>query len=266
MEGILGIIFIVVIGLISVIAKSNKKRGDANQDAESPPQRSVPLSDIQRAFMMVQDNTPQQPPQAPPRPVYTPPQQAAPRPFYTPPQQVAPRPAYTSAQPAAYAPMQGRAVAPMESRMTAPMESRMTAPMESRMAAPMEARTYAAQPDAFAARQQAFNRATSSSTLPQDFYSGSMGTVSREGIRDTEGDETPLVTMRNAAVESVADVDLETLSNLNTPVMSVRKAAAEMPARKGLPIKLFENKNEFVKAVIYSEVLTRRLPGRTRRA
>jgi hypothetical protein len=263
MEGILGIIFIVVIGLISVIAKSNKKRGDANQDAESQPQRSVPLSDIQRAFMMVQDNTLQQPPQAAPRPAYAPPQAAQ-------------RPAYTPAQPATYTPMESRTVAPMQGRAAAPMESRMAAPLQSRMAAPMEARTSATappyseqaavQPDAFAARQQTFVRETSSSTLPQDFYSGSMGSGSREGLRDTEGNETPLVTVRNAAVESVADVDLETLSNLDTPVMSARKASPEMPVRKGLPIKLFENKNEFVKAVIYSEVLARKTPGHTRRA
>lgn len=255
MEGILVIIAFAVIALVSAAAKS-KARGNANRNADGqgqpPPQRSVPLSDIQRAFMMTQENAPPpQPPQTAPRPVYTPPQ-------------------------AAYTPMQTRTAAPMQSRMSAPMESRMSAPLESRMSAPMEARTSAAvpshpmfgqqtaaQPDAFAARQQAFARTASPNTLPQDFYSGSMGMPSREGIRDTEGDETPLVTVRNAAIESVADLDLETLSDLGAPVRSVRIAPAEKP-RKGLPVKLFDSKNEYVKAIIYSEVLARRTRGRHR--
>jgi hypothetical protein len=86
-----------------------------------------------------------------------------------------------------------------------------------------------------------------------------MGDIKIEGREDGEFGEKPLETVQVANLESVMDADIGTISDLETPVQSVR-TAPEKRASKGLPVKLFENKNEFVKAVIYSEILPKDHP------
>lgn len=239
MEGILFVVVVAVIGLISAAVKSSKKSSNTRDSAEGQPQRSVPLSDIQRAFMMTQNSAPQPPPQPPVRPVYPPPAQTA------------PRPAYTPAQQTAYAPMQARTAAPLESRMNAPLQARTAVATPPH---PMYAAQQAAPRPVYSPPQQTGDPLCAAATKPPlDYYFGSVG-ASDEGRGNAFIDEQPLESVR-ATVESVADMNLETITDLDSPVLSVRKEPGK-PAQKGMSMKLFENKNEFVKAVIYAEILT----------
>ena len=220
--------FLIIIGIavISMISGAAKKKareeaarraaqGQGQQGQEQPQQqapRGVPLSDIQKAFMMAQNSAP---PQVAPRPAYTPPQ-AAPRPAYTPPQP-APQPVYAPVQATQYATMEARTIAPMEARTT-----------------------YAA----------------------QNIYRGSMNAVSPEGTSDVEGSGPPLVAAKYVNLKRVTDDDLETITALGAPVRQGRKAASAKPASTGLP-RLFGNKNEILKAVVYAEILA---PKSSRRA
>lgn len=205
-------LIIIVFALISVIsaAAKNKKREEARRSEQGQqPTHSVPLSDIQKAFMLGQNPAPQQ---APPPPAY-----AAPRPPYAPPQA------------AAYTPMQARTTDTMQARVST------SVPPQSMY------------------------------TGPQDIYGGSMGAVTDEGRKDTEGEGLTIENARVFSVESVAGTGLKSITDIDRPVQPVRKAPAEQPVRNGLPIGLFDNKDEYFKAVIYSEILSRRSPGRTRR-
>jgi hypothetical protein len=235
---------LVVIGLISTIISAvakSKKREEARRESEGQPAPPRPLSDIQKAVMMAQETASQRP-AAPPRPAYTPQQPGTqPNPVYAQQYVAQPRPAYTPQQPAAYT----------------PMEARTTAPMEARSAAPMEARTAAAVPP-----HPMYSAPRAAGTLPADFYSGSMGAATTEGQSDNTDIDKPMEVVRVSALESVTDADLETAAGLNTPAKPLQQAAVSNPQPKREPLKLFDGKNEVVKAVIYSEVLARRSPGR----
>jgi hypothetical protein len=137
------------------------------------------------------------------------------------------------------------------------MEARTTAPMEARSAAPMEARTAAAVPP-----HPMYSAPRAAGTLPPDFYSGSMGAVTTEGQSGSEGSEKPMEILRPVAAQSIMEANLETIADLDTPQKPQQSAAATQPSPKRAPLKLFDGKNEVVKAVIYSEVLARRSPGR----
>jgi hypothetical protein len=249
------IIVIAIVGSIISGVRKKKAREEAarraatqGQQQEQPQApRSVPLSDIQKAFMMAQNSGQ--------RPTYTPPPQAAPRPAYTPPKPVS-QPAYEPVQATTYTTLEARMTAPMEARSTTPMEARSTAPMEARSTAPMEARSTAPME-----ARSATPMASRAMYAAQDIYGGSMNAVSREGTTDEEGSGSPFEALKVANLQSVTDADLETLTGLSAPVRPVRQAAPERPARTGLP-RLFENKNEYIKAILYSEILARRTTGR----
>ncbi len=256
MEGLLGIILVAVIGLISAAIKSNKKRGDTSGSAEGQPPRSVPLSDIQRAFMMTENSA--LPPTQAPGPVYPPSAQASARPVY-PPQP--PRPAYTPAQQTAYAPVQARTAAPLESRMAAPIQARTAAAVPPH---PMYAAQQTAPRPDYSPPQQTSDPLcpAAASVPPLDYYGGSMGSMTTEGRGNAVMSVQPLETVR-AAVESVADINLESMTDLNSPVLSVQRPQ-EKPAHKGMPLGLFADKKELVKAVIYAEILTPKSTGAPR--
>lgn len=147
--------------------------------------------------------------------------------------------------------------APMESRMAAPMEARSTAPMQARSNAPMEARSAAVvSPHPMYTVVQP----SSGRKLPSDFYGGSMGDLTKEGTRDEEGSGLSLETVRTGNLQNVSEADLETITELDAPVQPVKTGSAAA-SRKRMPLRLFENKNELLKAVIYAEVLAPRPTG-----
>ena len=232
----------VILSIISAVSK-NKKREEAQRTAQAGQR---PMSDIQRAAMMAQETASQQP-AAPQRPAnaYT----AQPNPMYAQ-QYSAPRQPYVPQQNAPFAPMQPRNAAPMEARTAAPMEARTAAPMEARTAAPMEARTAAPMEARTAAPQ---TRPAS----PFGEYVGSLGSLSSEGRADAMEGGKPAEVNRN--LQTITDADLGSLSSLDgaKPLHTTAHAAP-----KHMPLNIFEGKNEYLKAVIYSEVLTRRTPGR----
>jgi len=234
---------LIVIGVISTIisavSKSKKREEERRKQQSGQPAPPRPLSDIQKAMMMAQETASQRP-AAQPRPAYVAPQPGAqPNPVYALQYGAQPRPAYTPQQTAAYTPVQARTAAPMEARNIAPMEARTSAPMEARTAAAVPPHPMYTAPRA-------------AGTLPPDFYSGSMGAATTEGMKDDMEGGSPADFTRN--LQSITEDDLETAKPLNS--------AASPSSQNRMSLKLFEGKNEAVKAVIYSEVLARRSPGR----
>lgn len=250
------IVVIAIVGSLISSASKKKKQEEARRAAQQrqPQQRSMPLSDIEKAFMMAQQQNPQQSGYAQPRPQYAPPQaahpymspdtyapQAAQRPAYTPP------PAYTAPQAATYTPMQARSAAPMEARNNAPMQARSAA---------------AVPPHPMYANQTKLQTGMSGSTAFTPLntsYAGSLGTVTSEGSTER------LEGVKDAKLESVTDVNLETIVDADAPVRAIKQPVKPV-AHMETPLGLFGNKNEYVKAVIYAEILNRRTTGRARRA
>ncbi len=250
------IVVIAIVGSLISSASKKKKQEEARRAAQQrqpQQQRSMPLSDIEKAFMMAQPQNPQQSGgYAQPRPQYAPPQaahpyippdtyvpQAAQRPAYTPP------PAYTEAT--VYTPMQARSAAPMEARNNAPMQARSAA---------------AVPPHPMYANQTNLQTGISGSTAFTPLntsYAGSLGTVTSEGSTER------LEGVKDAELESVTDANLETIVDADAPVRAI-KQPVQPAARKKMPLSLFENKNEYVKAVIYAEILNRKTSGRARSA
>ena len=133
-----------------------------------------------------------------------------------------PRPAYTPQQPAAYAPMQARTVAPPEARNAAPMEA----------------------------------RTMSAASNP---YRGSMNAVTNEGRAGSMEGGKPADITRD--LQSITEASLESVRSVKAPAKPPQ-TAAPYSATTQEPLNLFKGKNEFVKAIIYAEVLKRRSPGR----
>jgi hypothetical protein len=249
--------FIIIIAIISSIisaAAKKKKRDEAARRAaqeEPEPQapRSAPMSDVRRAFMMAQAAPPQAP-YTPPRPAY-PPAQAQyvpPRAAYPPPQapQAPPQPAYTPAHATVYTPMEPRMAAPMEARTVAPMQARTSAAAEERSASALPPRP--AYTDV---------QSRSAGGHPVNPCADSMENIAAEGCGDGEDDGPVLETVRVTNLETVSDADLETVTERVSPARPV-KAVAEKSSPGKLPLRLFKDKNELIKAVIYAEILAPR--------
>lgn len=246
--------FIIIIAIISSIisaAAKKKKRDEAARRAaqeEPEPQapRSAPMSDVRRAFMMAQAAPPQAP-YTPPRPAYPPAQapQAPPRAAYPPPQ-APPQPAYTPAHATVYTPMEPRMAAPMEARTVAPMQARTSAAAEERSASALPPRP--AYTDV---------QSRSAGGRPVNPCAGSMENIAAEGYGDGEDDGPVLETVRVTNLETVSDADLETVTERVSPARPV-KAVAEKSSPGKLPLRLFKDKNELIKAVIYAEILAPR--------
>jgi len=225
---------VAISSIVSAVAK-NKKRAEAQGEGQAGQR---PMSDIQRAAMLAREtasqrlDTPQRPMQA-----------QQPNPMYA--QQYG-------------IPMQSRNAAPMEARNAAPMQARNMAPMEARNAAPMQARTAApmeARNTAPLQARPAYATPPAATGLPANFYGGSMNVASSEGWSNNTDDDKPMELLRASEVESVSDTNLETGASKTLP-----SAAGKLQAQQSL--RLFDGKSEYLKAIIYSEVLARRTPGR----
>lgn len=244
MEGGIFFIVVLVIGAILSAASSAKKKSGSNQGA--PPRRT--MSDIQRAFMMMSglDNEDEEqqtrnvPPAAPQQPRYTPPaapqqprnvQPAAPRAAYTPPVStvqsrlsVTPRSVYGEGA-SDYGAARSGSLGPT------------TIEKEAGIADNKRLRS---------------NPSESSEGYSSEYNAAPSGSLRGNTAIENEagiGKYTAAAQSIKEAEESINENELEMLKeDLSQEVETVKHTAK--PA-----LKLFADKNEYLRAVIYSEIL-----------
>ncbi len=236
MDGFGGIIVLfVIIGIISSIASAAKKKSGGNQN--QPPRRT--LSDIQRAFMMMsgQDDDEQSnvPPAAPPQPRYVPP--------------VQPRAAYTPS------------VSTMQSRLSD----------TPRFAYGEGASDYGS-----SSGEGTSDYGTGRSEGTNDYVAFSGGSLLGETAIEKEAgrrsgigtapsgslrDNTPIETEAGIeryirAAESIKEAEESINENEQDIFKEDLSQQAETVKHHAKPtLKLFADKNDYVRAVIYSEIL-----------
>ncbi len=223
------IILVVVIGIIvRVLSSMAKKKAKQQQDernaggegraAPAPPPRPSSMSDIQRAFMEM-SGLMEEPPKEPPV--------------------------------KAYSGSAGKTV-PMNSTESRTVRSESLGSYEGAYSTEGQNGTT----EGLGSYEGAYSTQGRSGT--------SEGLGSYEGAYSTEGKagKTEGIEFHTAGSHSIgnkfADVDLTTLKpDLEEDLKSSYASITVVKQRKN-PLKLFENKNDFTKAVIYSEILNRR--------